>query len=154
MADTKDMSAEQLAELKKKRTFKKFSYRGVDLDKLLDLSHAELVELLPSRIRRRFARGLTRKHTTLLKKLRKAKKAAGPLDKPAPVKTHLRNMVILPEMVGSVLGVYNGKVFTLVEVKPEMIGRYLGEFSITYKPTLHGRPGLGSTHSSRFIPLK
>ena len=66
------MSAEELAALKKKRTFKKFSYRGVDLDKLLDLSHAELVELLPSRIRRRFARGVTRKHTTLLKKLRKA----------------------------------------------------------------------------------
>ena len=74
--------------------------------------------------------------------------------KPIAVKTHLRDLPILPEMVGSLVGVYNGKVFNLVEIKPEMIGRYLAEFSITYKPTLHGRPGLGATHSSRFIPLK
>ena len=39
------------------------------------------------------------------------------LEKPAVVKTHLRNMIILPEMVGSVVGVYNGKVFNSVEVK-------------------------------------
>jgi len=70
------------------------------------------------------------------------------------VKTHLRNMVIVPEMTGSIVGVYNGKVFTQVEVKPEMIGHYLGEFSISYKPVKHGRPGIGATHSSRFIPLK
>ena len=76
------------------------------------------------------------------------------MDKPEPVKTHLRDMIILPEMIGNVVGVYNGKVFTVVEVKPEMIGHYLAEFSITYKPTHHGRPGLGATHSSRFIPLK
>lgn len=41
-----------------------------------------------------------------------------------------------------------------VEVKPEMIGHYLGEFSLSYKPVKHGRPGIGATHSSRFIPLK
>ncbi len=51
------------------------------------------------------------------------------------------------------LAIYNGKVFNVVEVRPEMIGLYLAEFSITYKPTLHGRPGLGATHSSRFIPI-
>ncbi len=45
------------------------------------------------------------------------KKAAPEGDKPAPVKTHLRNMVIIPEMIGSVIGVYNGKVFLPVEVK-------------------------------------
>ena len=53
----------------------------------------------------------------LLKKLRAAKKEATELEKPAVVKTHLRNMVIVPEMVGSVVGVYNGKVFNSVEVK-------------------------------------
>jgi small subunit ribosomal protein S15e len=114
---------------------------------------SQVVELLPSRIRRRFSRGLTKNHTTLLKKMRKAKKDMKPTDKPIVVKTHLRDLPIVPEMVGSVVAVYNGKVFNVVEVKPEMIGRYLAEFSITYKPTLHGRPGLGATHSSRFIPL-
>jgi ribosomal protein uS19 len=80
--------------------------------------------------------------------------AAGPLDKPAPVKTHLRNMVIVPEMIGSQVAVYNGKVFNLVLITAEMVGMYLGEFSITYRPVRHGRPGIGSTNSSRFIPLK
>ncbi len=61
---------------------------------------------------------------------------------------------MLSEMVGSVVGIYSGKVFNTVEIRPEMIGKYLAEFSISYKPTLHGRPGLGATHSSRFIPLK
>lgn len=41
-----------------------------------------------------------------------------------------------------------------VEIKAEMIGHYLGEFSLSYKPVKHGRPGIGATHSSRFIPLK
>ena len=132
--------------------------------------------MLSSRVRRRFRRGLKRKHMALLKKLRAAKKEATELEKPAVVKTHLRNMVIVPEMVGSVVGVYNGKVFNSVEIKvsnisaqftletkfnslclslqPEMIGHHLGEFSICYKPVKHGRPGIGATHSSRFIPLK
>lgn len=37
----------------KKRTFRKFSYRGVDLDQLLDMSTDELVKLFPARARRR-----------------------------------------------------------------------------------------------------
>ncbi|KAG5458695.1 MAG: 40S ribosomal protein S15-like protein [Olpidium bornovanus] len=87
----------------------------------------------------------------LIKKLRKAKKEAGPNEKPATVKTHLRDMIIVPEMIGSVVGVYNGKTFNQVEIKPEMIGHYLGEFSISYKPVKHGRPGIGATHSSRYV---
>uniref|UniRef100_A0A8C3KEK2 40S ribosomal protein S15 n=1 Tax=Calidris pygmaea TaxID=425635 RepID=A0A8C3KEK2_9CHAR len=126
-------------EQKKKRTFRKFTYRGVDLDQLLDMSYEQLMQLYSARQRRRLNRGLRRKQHSLLKRLRKAKKEAPPMEKPEVVKTHLRDMIILPEMVGSM---------------PEMIGHYLGEFSITYKPVKHGRPGIGATHSSRFIPLK
>ncbi|KAG6499541.1 hypothetical protein ZIOFF_039331 [Zingiber officinale] len=79
---------------------------------------------------------------------------APPGEKPEPMRTHLRNMIIVPEMIGSIVGVYNGKTFNQVEIKPEMIGHYLAEFSISYKPVKHGRPGIGATHSSRFIPLK
>ncbi|CAG8751625.1 4624_t:CDS:2, partial [Dentiscutata heterogama] len=114
----------QFTEIKKKRTFKKFSYRGVDLDQLLDLSSEQLTDLVHARARRRFQRGL------------KPKKEAPQGDKPAVVKTHLRDMIIVPEMIGSVIGVYNGKTFN----QPEMIGHYLAEFSITYKPVKHGRP--------------
>ena len=142
------------ADLKKKRTFRKFTYRGVDLDQLLDMNNEQLMELLPCRIRRKFGRGLKRKPMALIKKLRKKKKECPVNEKPDVVKTHLRDMVVVPEMTGSIVGVYNGKTFNQVEIKPEMIGHYLGEFSITYKPVKHGRPGIGATHSSRFIPLK
>ncbi|RNE97956.1 small subunit ribosomal protein S15e [Trypanosoma rangeli] len=90
----------------------------------------------------------------LLKRLREAKKDVRAGEKPRAVKTHLRDVVITPEMVGSVVGIYNGRQFNAVEIKGEMIGHYLGEFSMTYKPVMHGRPGVGATHSSRFIPLK
>ncbi|KAE8719469.1 40S ribosomal protein S15 [Hibiscus syriacus] len=77
-----------------------------------------------------------------------------PGEKPEPIRTHLRNMIIVPEMIGSIIGVYNGNTFNQVEIKPEMIIHYLAEFSISYKPVKHGRPGIGATYSSRFIPLK
>ncbi|KAJ1651877.1 ribosomal protein S15 [Dispira simplex] len=142
------------AELKKKRTFRKYTYRGVELEKLLDLSSEQFIKLLHCRARRKFKRGIKSKPMALIKKLRKAKKETLPNEKPEVVKTHLRNMIIVPEMIGSVVGVYNGKTFNQVEIRPEMTGHYLGEFSITYKPVKHGRPGIGATHSSRFIPLK
>uniref|UniRef100_U5ETQ9 40S ribosomal protein S15 n=1 Tax=Corethrella appendiculata TaxID=1370023 RepID=U5ETQ9_9DIPT len=148
------MAEQEEGTVVKKRIFKKFTYRGVDLDQLLDMPNDQVVELMHSRARRRFSRGLKRKPMALIKKLRKAKKDAPPLEKPAIVKTHLRNMIVVPEMVGSIIGVYNGKAFNQIEVRPDMIGHYLGEFSVTYKPVKHGRPGIGATHSSRFIPLK
>merc|ERR1712151_1163545 len=126
----------------KKRTFRKYSYRGIDLDKLLDMSNQDLMELFRARARRKFSRGIKRKP--------KRETAYG--EKPEAVKTHLRNMVIVPEMIGSVVGVYNGKQYINVEVKPEMVGHYLAEFSITYKPTKHGRAGMGG--KMNFIPLK
>merc|ERR1711941_10470 len=112
----------------KKRTFRKYSYRGIDLDKLLDFSNQDLMELFRARQRRKFSRGIKRAPITLLKKLRKAKRETAYGEKPEAVKTHLRNMVIVPEM----------------------IGHYLAEFSITYKPIRHGRAG----GKGSFMPLK
>lgn len=77
----------------------------------------QLMQLYCARQRRRLNRGLRRKQHSLLKRLRKAKKEAPPMEKPEVVKTHLRDMVILPEMVGSMVGVYNGKTFNQVEIK-------------------------------------
>ncbi|KAJ6806965.1 40S ribosomal protein S15 [Iris pallida] len=123
------------------------------------MSTDDLVKLFHARARRRFHEyvgqyGLKRKPMALIKKLRKAKKDAPAGEKSEPVRTHLRNMIIVPEMIGSIIWVYNGKTLNQVEIKPEMIGHYLAEFSISYKPVKHGRPGIGATHSSRIIPLK
>ena len=112
-----NFSFQAAAELKKKRTFRKFTYRGVDLDQLLDMNNEQLMELFPCRIRRKIGRGLKRKPMALIKKLRKKKKEAPANEKPDCVKTHLRDMIIVPEMTGSVVGVYNGKTFNQVEIK-------------------------------------
>lgn len=103
--------------MKKRRTFRKFQYRGIDLEQLLDLSSEELMKIVHCRARRRFSRGLKRKPMALIKRLRKAKKEAPENEKPDCVKTHLRNMIVVPEMVGSVVGIYNGKTFNQVEIK-------------------------------------
>jgi len=127
---------------RRRAPFRRFFYRGLEVDKLLDLSHSELMALMTSRVRRRFSRGQI--PMGLVRKLRKEKSAAAKAgEKPKTIKTHHRNMIIVPEMVGSMVGVYNGLAFTQVEIKPDMIGHYLGEFSITYKPVKHGRAGAG-----------
>ena len=128
-------------------------YRGYTLNQLQGLSMDEFIGILPSRQRRSLHRGLSPDHRILLEKIRKAKEA---LRKGASetVKTHLRDMIILPEMVGVTISVHNGKEFVQVEIKPEMIGHYLGEFAITNKPVRHGTPGIGASRSSMYVPLK
>ncbi|AAZ12298.1 40S ribosomal protein S15, putative [Trypanosoma equiperdum] len=149
-----NITQERYEQLKKERTFHKFTYRGHEIDPLLALTEEEFKALVHARARRRMNRHADRRAPVLLKRLREAKKNVKAGEKPKAVKTHLRDVVITPEMVGSVVGIYNGRQFNAVEIKGEMIGHYLGEFSLTYKPVAHGRPGFGATHSSRFIPLK
>ena len=142
------------APVPQKRTFRKFEYRGVELEKLLTLSEKEVYALFPARPRRAYARNVNLKHQILAKRIKKSKQNVPDGEKPETVRTHCRNKIITPDMIGAVVGIYNGKTFNSVEIKPEMIGHYLGEFSLTYKPVHHGRPGIGATHSSRFVPLK
>ncbi|KAJ1958880.1 ribosomal protein S15 [Dipsacomyces acuminosporus] len=78
----------------KKRTFRKFSYRGVDLEQLLDVSSEDFMNMVTARARRKFKRGLKRKPMGLIKKLRLAKQNAPENEKPEVVKTHLRSMII------------------------------------------------------------
>ncbi len=142
------------AEGQKKRTFKVTTFRGIELDKLLEMKREEFVKLLRARHRRRFSRGVPQKYARFINKLNKSKKSTQTGEKPKIVKTQYRNCIIVPEMVHSVVGIYNGRKFLEVEIKPEMIGHYLGEFSITYKTITHGKPGQGSTHGSKFVALK
>ena len=132
------------------KKFKKNMYRGVELEALMEKPIEEVVKLLPARQRRRYSRGVTKKYENLLKKLRIAKKNQVQGERPDGVKTHLRNCIILPEMVGSVVEVYSGKTFNPIEIRPDMIGHYLAEFSMSYKPVAHGKLGVGATRSSKF----
>jgi small subunit ribosomal protein S19 len=132
---------------------KEFNYRGHSLANLTGMSMDEFINLLPSRQRRSLQRGLTPEQRILLEKLREAKEVQKQ-GKDVTIKTHVRDLIILPEMVGAKIGVHNGKDFVAMDIKPEMIGHYLGEFAITNKPVRHGTPGIGASRSSMYVPLK
>ena len=143
-----------MPEVEKKKPFKKQIYRGVELDQLLEMNLDQVVAMMKARQRRRFKHGLSGKYDRLIKKLRLQKKNTPPGEKPPTDKTHLRNAIIVPEMCGSVVDVYGGKYWNSVEVKADMIGHYLAEFSLTYKPIRHGKVGVGATRSSKFTSLR
>jgi len=129
---------------------KEFRYRGKSLEELNSMSTEALLELLPSRARRSLNRGVSEEKRKLLEDARKKKD--GKLE--GDIKTHARDMIILPTMVGLTIAVHNGREFVPLEVKPEMIGRYLGEYVITNKKVVHGTPGIGASRSSLYVPLK
>ncbi|MEM0007268.1 MAG: 30S ribosomal protein S19 [Candidatus Bathyarchaeia archaeon] len=132
---------------------REFTYRGYTLEQLQSMSMDEFIMLLPARQRRSLHRGLSPEQRTLLENIRKAKEAMRKGGN-VTIKTHCRDMIILPEMVGLTIHVHNGKEFVPVEIKPDMIGHYLGEFAITNKPVKHGTPGIGASRSSMYVPLK
>jgi small subunit ribosomal protein S19 len=132
---------------------REFAYRGYTLNQLQGMSMDEFINLLPSRQRRSLHRGLTPEQRILVEKIRKAKDFLSKGSSKV-VKTHVRDIIILPEMVGTTILVHNGKDFISVEIKPEMIGHFLGEFAITNKPVKHGTPGIGASRSSMYVPLK
>lgn len=131
---------------------KEFTYRGYTLGELQDMTLDEFSELLPARERRVLKRGLPPRQRKLLEKVREAKKRDD--SKEEFLRTHCRDMIVLPEMVDLRFGVYNGERFVPVEVKPEMIGHRLGEFALTRKKVEHSTPGIGATRSSLYVPLK
>jgi small subunit ribosomal protein S19 len=122
-----------------------FTYRGKTMEDLKKLSLEEFAKLVPARQRRTILRGFSEEHKKLLHKVK--------INDPN-IKTHLRDMIILPEMVGMKIAIHSGKEFTPVEMIPEMVGHYMGEFVLTRKKVSHGAAGIGATRSSKFIPLK
>jgi len=130
---------------------KKFTFRGYSIEELQKLPLDDFVKLLPARQRRSLTRGLTPREKKLIERIRRAREAGKTEN---PIRTHCREMVILPEMVDLKFAVHNGKEFIVVEMKPEMVGHCLGEFSHTRKKVTHGTPGIGATRSSLYVPLK
>lgn len=129
---------------------REFKYRGYSLEQLQGMSFESFLGLLPSRQRRSLNRGISDEKKKLIEETMLAKE--GKLKN--PIKTHARDMVILPSMVGLNIQVHSGKEFVALEIKPEMVGRYIGEFVITNKKVVHGTPGIGASRSSLYVPLK
>jgi small subunit ribosomal protein S19 len=125
---------------------KKFSYRGYTLEDLQKMSIEEFAKIIKSRSRRMIKRGFTDKEKKLIERMR---------ENPAKYyKTHQRDMIVLPQMVGVKLGVHNGKEWVAVDILPEMIGHRLGEFSMTTQRVKHSAPGIGASRGSKHVSIK
>ena len=129
---------------------KEFTYRGLSQKELESLSLDKLLQLFPARARRSLTRGINDNKRKLIEEMKAAK--SGILKN--PINTHLRDVLILPTMVGVTLNVYSGKEFRPVTITTEMVGHYLGEYVITNKRVSHGAPGVGASRSSLYVPLK
>ena len=125
---------------------KVFSFRGKNLEELKQMRIEEFARLITARERRTLKKGLSENQKKLLENIRKNPEKFH--------KTHMREMIILPEMIGVKFGVFNGKEWVNVMVLPEMVGHRLGEFSISVKRVKHSAPGIGATRGSKFIASK
>ncbi len=125
---------------------KDFNYRGKTVEELQSMSMDEFIRMLPSRMRRSLRRGLSEEQRIVLEKLRK--------DNGKPVRTHARDLVIMPEMIGKTIQCYTGKEFKEIRISEKMLGHYIGEYAISITTVRHGRPGIGASRSSMYIPLK
>jgi len=124
---------------------KEFTYRGKKLEELQKIGLKEFAELLPSNKRRSVKRGLSHRQKKVYEDIKNNK---------ANIKTHARDMIIFPIMVGKTILVHSGKAFEAVRVEPEMIGHRLGEFILTRKRVEHSAPGIGATKSTASISVK
>ena len=123
---------------------KEILYRGKNEEELKKMSINEFSQILPSRIRRKINRGFTEEEKHLIEKVKKKNN----------VKTHCRDMIILPEMMGKTIIVYSGKTWDKVTITIEMLGHRLGEFSLSRKKVAHSAPGVGATRSSASASVK
>jgi small subunit ribosomal protein S19 len=129
---------------------REFLFRGLSKEELDNTSLEKLFQLFNSRQRRSLTRGITDGKRKLIEEMKSAK--AGKLK--TPIKTHLRDLIVLPYMVGVTVHVFSGKEFVPLTIRTEMVGHYLGEYVITNKRVNHGAPGVGASRSSLYVPLK
>ena len=133
---------------------KVFKYKGYTLEELQAMSLEEVMKLYPARQRRSLKRGFLPRQQKVLDKMRKLNKEGTKDGRPVVVRTHCRDMIVIPEMVGTTFGIYDGHNFVEVKITPEMLGHYFGEYAPTRQRVQHGDPGMGATRSSMFVPLK
>ena len=129
---------------------KEYTYRGKTLGELKAMPIQEVAKLLPARERRTLDRGLTDPQKLFMRKV----EATNNGTYKRAIKTHCRNMIILPNMVGLKIQIHRGNKFDAIEIMPEMIGHRLGEFAETRVRLKHSAPGIGATRSSAYASVK
>lgn len=130
---------------------KEFTYKSRTMDELMRMSPEEFGKIASARARRTLKRGFNAK---LAKRMESAREKLVQGKKPEIIRTHLRDTIIIPQMVGLTFGIHNGKEFKIVEILPEMLGHYLGEMAFTRVRIIHGKAGIGATRSSTAIQAR
>ncbi|MEK6872547.1 MAG: 30S ribosomal protein S19 [Nanoarchaeota archaeon] len=134
---------DQTFEIKKKE----FTYRGNTLEELKKMDIREFAKLLKSNEKR-----------TILRQYDKIQKFVIRCDKKIEnkklIRTHLRSLIIVPQLIGMKIHIHNGKTFVPIQIEKEMLGHRLGEFSVTRSKVKHGAAGIGATRSSASKSVK
>ena len=126
---------------------RKVFFKGIALEDLPNVSMVDFIKLIPSNSRRTLKR-----MGTQVKKFLEKLKTHDFVKK--PMKTHFRQMVILPAMLGKKFLVHNGKDWVEVNIQAPMLGHRLGEYSVPIKMVRHSGPGIGATRGSKAVELK
>ena len=126
---------------------KEFTYYGLTKEELANIPNEKLFKLFTARIRRSLTRGINDDKRKLMEEMKDK-------NNKNPIKTHLRDVIILPYMIGADIHVFSGKEFVPITITVQMVGHYLGEYVITNKRVNHGAPGVGASRSSLYVPLK
>ncbi len=129
---------------------KEILFYGKTLEELEKIDIKDFIKLIPARQRRTLKHGFTEMEKRLLVRIRKVKQGKSSKI----IKTHCRDMVIIPEMLNLTIHVYNGKEYMPIIITIEMLGHYLGEFAQTRKKVQHSAPGIGATKSSSALSVK
>ena len=126
---------------------KEFTYHGLTKEELANIPNEKLFKLFTARMRRSLTRGINDDKRKLMEEMKDK-------NNKNPIKTHLRDVIILPYMIGKTVQVFSGKEFVPIIITVQMVGHYLGEYVITNKRVNHGAPGVGASRSSLYVPLK
>ena len=124
---------------------KELLWQGLTEEQVKKMDLKEFMELVNARHRRSLKRGPTEAQKALLVRIE-----AGDNN----IKTHCRDMVIIPNMIGKTFRIYNGKDYVPIAINLEMVGHYLGEFSHTRKMVTHSSAGIGATRSSKSVSAR
>jgi small subunit ribosomal protein S19 len=123
-------------------TKKQLPYRGKEIEELKTLSVREFSKYLKSRARR----AVLRQFQEIEDFVNRAKKKT---EKNKPIKTHKRTIIIVPQMIGMKIAVYNGHEFMPVEITSQMLGHRLGEFALTRGKVKHTGAGIGGSKGTK-----
>ena len=126
---------------------KDFTYRGKTLEELKTLNVREFAKYLRARERR----SVLRQFQKVEEFINRMKIKTG---REKLLKTHERDIIIVPDMVGMKIQVHDGKGFFPVIIMGEMLGHRLGEFAITRSKVKHSKAGIGATKGSKFKAKK